>query len=101
MPVRFGPTIASYKALQEDLLEAMGKAAGLQANGGYARVAECQRNLVRGKITNEGCVPDCFFVPSSVNGSLAATSISIGRYIGTTYLCLLCNDMNKGLRLKL
>ena len=73
--VSFGRTIASHRALYKDLLGAMAKAAGLQANGGYARVAECQQNLVRGKITNKGCVPDCFFVPSSVNGSLAATGI--------------------------
>ena len=75
MPVRFGRTIASHWALLKEFLGAMVKAAGLEANGGYARVAECQRNLVRGKITNKGCVPDCFFVPSSVNGSLAATGI--------------------------
>ena len=75
MAVSFGSMLASHWALYKDLLGAMAKAAGLQANGGYARVADCQRNLVRGKITNKGCVPDCFFVPSSVNGSLAATGI--------------------------
>ena len=75
MVVSFGSMLASHCALYKDLLGAMAKAAGVQAKGGYARVAECQRNLVRGKITDKECVPDCFFVPSSVNGSLAATGI--------------------------
>ena len=48
------------------------RAAGVEANGDYARNRGCQPKMVSGKISIKGSVPDYFFVSASSNGYLVA-----------------------------